>query len=278
LGKRLKYSSCYWPKNVKSLAEAEESMLQLVCQRAQILDGDHIMDLGCGWGSMSFWLCEKYPNCSILAVSNSNTQREYITKEAELRGFASRLKVVTCDANELSLTNLGSTDRFDKIISIEMFEHMKNYERLMNNVSNCLKSNGLLFVQILCHREYAYSMTTKQDDWMGRNFFSGGTIPSDDLLLYFQEDLAISSHWRFSGLHYSKTLEAWLSILDQKNKHSREIRSIMANAYGEQQATKKINEWRLFFIFCSECFGFRNGNEWIVSQLLFHKKQLKNAG
>jgi len=264
LGNRLKYSSCYYPKGVTRLEDAEDEMFRMVCERVEMKDGLSALDLGCGWGSQTFWLLEHYPNSKITSLSNSNTQREFIQAEAKQRGYADRLTVITCDVNFFK-----TDQKFDRIISNEMFEHMKNYEILFRNVSTWLKDDGLLFVHILCHRDYAYSMTSKQDDWMGRNFFSGGTMPSADLFLYFQNDFALRHHWRINGTHYSKTLEAWLEKLDAKQA---ECLAIMAKTYGAQEAKKKLFEWRNFFMFCSECFAYNRGNDWIVAHYVFHKK------
>ncbi|KAJ7379531.1 hypothetical protein OS493_015322 [Desmophyllum pertusum] len=267
LGKRLKYSSCYWPENVTTLEEAEDAMLKLVCQRAKIEDGHSIMDLGCGWGSLALWLCEQYPRCTVTTVSNSNTQREWIESEARRKGFSARMTCITSDANVFK-----TSSRFDRIISIEMFEHMKNYEELMRRVARWLKPSGYLFVHILCHREFAYNFNTKKNsdtEWMARNFFSGGTMPSSDLLLYFQKDLCIQQHWQISGNHYARTLEAWLVKLDQQQAT---VRQIFTRTYGSDQVDEQVFNWRMFFIYCAEVFSFRGGNEWIVAHYLFQNK------
>lgn len=272
LGKRLKYSSCYWPENIITLEEAEDTMLKLVCQRAQVKDGHSIMDLGCGWGSLALWLCEHYPNCTVTTVSNSNTQREWIESEAGKKGYSSRMTCITSDANVFN-TSL----RFDRIISIEMFEHMKNYEELMCRVASWLKPSGFLFVQILCHREFAYNFSTKKSsdtEWMARNFFSGGTMPSSDLLLYFQKDLCIKQHWQISGNHYARTLEAWLVKLDQQEAT---VRDIFLQTYGSDQVDQQVFNWRMFFIYCAEVFSFKGGNEWIVAQYLFQKNRVPSS-
>lgn len=266
LGKRLKYSSCYWPEDNTTLDGAEDSMLKLVCERAKVEDGNSIMDLGCGWGSLALWLCEQYPNCAVTTVSNSKTQREWIESEAKRKGFGARVNCITSDANVFN-TSL----RFDQIISIEMFEHMKNYEELMSRVASWLKPGGLLFVQILCHREFAYNFNTKKNsdtEWMAQNFFSGGTMPSSDLLLYFQKDLAIKHHWQINGNHYARTLEAWLLKMD---KQQATVREIFRTTYGSHQLDEHVFNWRIFFIYCAEVFAFRGGNEWIVAHYLFQK-------
>ncbi|XP_068703617.1 uncharacterized protein [Montipora foliosa] len=266
LGKRLKYSCCLWSKGAATLEEAEDAMLQLVCQRSKIEDGQSIMDLGCGWGSLAFWLCEQYPQCSVTTVSNSGTQQKWIESEAQRRGFVDRITCITSDANVFN-----TQSKFDRIISIEMFEHMKNYEELMSRVAGWLKPSGYLFVQILCHREFAYNFNTKKNsdtEWMARNFFSGGTMPSSDLLLYFQKNLCIESHWQLNGNNYARTLEAWLAKMD---RNEGAVKEILLRNYKSDQVDQQIFNWRMFFIYCSEVFGFRGGNEWIVAHYLFQK-------
>ncbi|XP_070553630.1 uncharacterized protein [Ptychodera flava] len=267
LGKRLKYSACYWPDGVTNIDQAEEAMLELYCEKARVEDGQNIMDLGCGWGTLGLWICEKYPNCTVTCVSNSNTQGDHILSEAEKHGYSDRLKFLKCDAN-----NLDTDQRFDRIMSIEMFEHMKNYEKLFARVASWLKPDGLLFTQILCHREFSYNFSVKQGadtEWMARNFFSGGTMPSTDLFLYFQNDVVLVDLWKVNGKHYSKTLEAWLNKLDL---NKREVTRIFDAKYGEEETPQQIANWRKFFIYCSEVFGFKGGNEWMVSFHLFKKR------
>ncbi|KAL3859484.1 hypothetical protein ACJMK2_009703 [Sinanodonta woodiana] len=270
LGPRLKYSCCYWPQGVKTLEEAEKLSLQQYCDRAKIQDGQTILDLGCGWGSMGLYICEKYPHCQVTCVSNSNTQRQFIESKALQQGFLGRLEAITADVNVFS-----SSKRFDRIISIEMFEHMKNYETLMQRVASWLKPSGLLFIQVLCHRLHPYAFDTKpgsDTEWMAKNFFTGGTMPCTDLYLYFQNDLKIGENWVLNGKHYSKTLEYWLSTMDQNMD---QIKEMFLKVYGDD-ADQQIFNWRLFFIFCSEVFGFKGGNEWHVSQHLF-KKQVRSS-
>lgn len=267
LGERMKYSSAIWPDNETTLEESEDAMLKLICKRAQVKDGQVIMDLGCGWGVTSLWILEKYPNCTVVAVSNSRTQKEFIEGHARDKGFAERLTCITADANVFDIEQ-----RFDRIISIEMFEHMKNYQTLMKRVASWLKPEGLLFTQILCHKEFAYSFNSSKGsntEWMARNFFSGGTMPSSDLFLYFQDDLGILDHWNINGKHYSKTLEAWLVRLDSNKAKAMEV---LEASYGKDKAPLQMFNWRLFFIYCAEVFGYEDGNEWIVAHHLFEKR------
>ncbi|MCW5823118.1 MAG: class I SAM-dependent methyltransferase [Cyanobacteria bacterium TGS_CYA1] len=273
LGHRLKYSSGYWHQlennslSAEELNKAEDAMLALYLERAQIKDGQNLLDLGCGWGSFSLYAAAKFPASKFTALSNSAVQREFIEKRAkELK--IKNLTVITGNIAEVELPEFKS--KFDRIVSIEMFEHMKNYELLMRKVALWLKPGGKLFVHIFTHKDYAYHYENKDgNDWLTENFFTGGTMPSDDLLLHFQDDLKIESQWRVDGRHYRNTANAWLKKMDA-NQTS--LESLFKITYGDNSYKQWWNYWRLFFIACAELWGYENGSEWIVSHYLFSSK------
>ena len=263
LGPHMKYSCCYWTTGTPDLGSAEEAMLRLTCERAELSDGQHILELGCGWGSLTLFMAARYPNSHITAVSNSKTQKVSIDDEARRRGLRN-IDVITADMNRFE------TDRtFDRVVSIEMFEHMRNYQRLLQNIARWLKDDGKLFVHIFTHKEFSYLFEVKEEtDWMSKYFFTGGIMPSDHLLLYFNDALRVEQHWRVSGTHYQRTAEAWLTNMDN---HRTEILPILASTYGRDQGTKWWTYWRVFFMACAELWGSFSGEEWFVSHYLFTK-------
>ena len=265
LGGHLKYSCCYWPEGTVSLDEAEARMLELTCKRADLEDGQDILELGCGWGGISLWMASHYPKARIVSVSNSANQREFILARAKELGL-DNLEVLKCDMNDLKIER-----QYDRVVSVEMFEHMKNYEELLGRIRSWLKPDGKLFVHIFSHKEYAYHFETDGDsNWLGRHFFTGGIMPSDDLLGFFDRDLRIKKKWQISGTHYHKTAEAWL---DKMQRHETEIKAIFTRIYGPNQKTKWWVYWRVFFMACSELWKTSGGNEWIVSHYLFERQK-----
>jgi cyclopropane-fatty-acyl-phospholipid synthase len=248
LGPRLKYSSCLWPDGVETLAVAEDAMLDLTCEGAGLEDGMTLLDLGCGWGSLTGWLSERYPNSRILAVSNSRPQREHIDSLG-----LSNVRVLTADVNRLRLG-----ERFDRIISIEMLEHVRNYEALLARIASWLEPDGRFFCHVFSHDRFAYAY---EDGWMARRFFTAGTMPSDDLLPRFDRDLLLEKHWRVPGSHYARTAEAWLERLDANRGEIERLVGSRATA-----------EWRVFFLACAGLWGYRGGREWLVSHYRFMKR------
>jgi cyclopropane-fatty-acyl-phospholipid synthase len=256
LGPRLKYSSGYWPAGVEDLARSEEAMLALACERAGIRDGMSILDLGCGWGSMSLWIAEHYPNASVLAVSNSAPQRAWIEAQRDQRGLAG-LEVMTTDVNELALSR-----RFDRVVSIEMFEHMRNWELLLARIAGWLTPDGALFVHVFSHRRLAY---TFEGTWAAERFFTAGRMPSHELILRFQHDLEVRESWAVPGTHYSRTLGAWLERLDGNAERAQ---LLLGEAVGPRAARRAYATWRLFLISTEQIWGWRGGEEWMVSHHL----------
>ena len=265
LGKRLKYSSGLWPKGVSSLDQSESAMLELTTQRAELVDGQDILELGCGWGSLTLYMAEHFPKSKITAVSNSNDQRQFIEERCRQLKL-DNVRVITADMNDFEAEGL-----FDRVVSIEMFEHMRNYEKLLGRVNLWLKKEGKLFVHIFSHQRVAYPFEDNDDaDWMAREFFSGGQMPSHRLLMSFPGQMKIQKDWRVSGTHYEKTSLAWLQKMD---KNKAEVLELFKKTYGKNDAKSWFQRWRIFFMSCEVLFGFAQGSEWGVSHYLFEKPQ-----
>jgi cyclopropane-fatty-acyl-phospholipid synthase len=259
LGPRLKYSACWW-ETAQDLPAAEEDMLDLTCRRAGLADGQTILELGCGWGSLSLWMAEKYPRSRIVSVSNSKPQREYIEGQCRQRGLGN-LRVVTADMNVFQPKGV-----FDRVVSVEMFEHMRNFEALLKRIAGWLQPQGKLFVHIFCHKEHAYPFEDAGDDnWMGRHFFTGGLMPSFHYFDKFTHDLKVQEQWAVNGQHYARTAEAWLHRLDA---HHAEALAIFQRDLGPKHAGYQVQRWRMFFMACAELFAYHEGSEWLVGHYL----------
>jgi cyclopropane-fatty-acyl-phospholipid synthase len=263
LGRHRKYSACYWPRHVANLDDAEAEALAVTCQRAGLADGQDILELGCGWGPLTLWMAEHFPKSRITAISNSHSQRSFILAEAARRGLGN-IEVVTADMNRFEIDA-----RFDRVLSVEMFEHMRNWRELFRRVHGWLRPGGRFFMHVFVHRAVPYAFEARDaSDWMSRHFFSGGMMPSDDLALRFQEHLKLIGRWRWDGTHYEKTANAWLANLDRRYDA---VLPVLAATYGPETAGQWLQRWRMFFMACAELFGWNRGQEWWVSHYLFER-------
>ena len=263
LGKHKKYSSCYWSEKTKNLNEAEFLSLKLTSRHAMLTNGLNILELGCGWGSLTLWMAEQYPKSKITAVSNSASQKKHIVAQAKKKNLKN-ISVITEDMNKFNTKH-----KYDRVVSVEMIEHMRNHKKLFKKVASWLKSDGLFFMHIFVHKTQPYLFEVQDnDDWMSQYFFSGGMMPSEDLPLFFQEDLKIIDKWSWSGVNYEKTANAWLKNIDlNKNK----VMPVLKEIYGENNSNKWFQRWRIFFMSCAELWGYDNGKEWRVAHYLFKK-------
>ena len=261
LGKHNKYSCAYWPKKVTTLDQAEDAALSKTVQRAQLANGQRILELGCGWGSLSLYMAKHFPNSNIVAVSNSNSQAEFIRRQASQKNLRN-LEVITCDMNSFKADGL-----FDRVISVEMFEHMRNWQALFRNINQWLQPEGLFFMHIFVHRSTPYLFEDKDaSDWMSKYFFSGGMMPSSGLPSLIKSPLNVEQRWFWSGQHYAKTCNAWLEQMDsQKPK----LKMLFESTYGQGGAETWWHRWRIFFMACAELFAFNQGQEWFVGHYLF---------
>jgi cyclopropane-fatty-acyl-phospholipid synthase len=263
LGPHRKYSGCLWADGVTGLADAEAAMLELSAARADLQDGQRILDLGCGWGSMSLWAAARYPRAHVTGVSNSASQRVYIEATAARRGLTN-LRIVTGDVRHLDLVALGP---FDRVVSIEMFEHMRNYRALLARVAAALAPGGSLFVHVFAHARFAYPFEDAgATDWMAREFFTGGLMPSASLLHHFQDDLRLEAEWHVGGEHYARTAEAWYD-----NLMANVPAALAALGGGDDPvgAARQLQRWRVFFLACAELFGYQRGRQWMVAHYRF---------
>ncbi|KAF8134445.1 S-adenosyl-L-methionine-dependent methyltransferase [Boletus edulis] len=283
LGPYMKYSACLYPTGNESLEEAEILMFESYCQKAQLKDGMHILDLGCGWGSLTVYLAQKYPASHIVGLSNSATQKLYIDGVAKAKNLPN-IEIITGDVN---VYDFDSSVRFDRILSIEMFEHIKNYELLLRKVASWLRpyrsddlddSGPLLFVHIFCHKTTPYHFE-ESDGWMAQMFFAGGTMPSHDLLTYFQSDMTLIKSWYLSGQHYSRTLEDWLRRQDCNAKQGivELEEDALSKGLSAEQGRKMFYRFRLFYLACSELFNMHGGQEWGVGHYLFRPKAVQSG-
>lgn len=264
LGPHLKYSSAYWPAGVSTLAEAEAAALAESCNHASLADGQDILELGCGWGSLTLWMAKHYPNSRITAVSNSHSQRDHIKKHARIHNLKN-IQIITCDMNEFDTR----PEHFDRVVSVEMFEHMRNWKSLYEKIAKWLKPGGMFFKHIFVHRTTPYLFEDNgPGDWMSRYFFSGGMMPCDDLPLCVKSDLNFEQRWRWNGAHYAKTTRAWL---DNMNENRQEIQQLFTEVYGENEVQRWWVRWRLFFMACEELFAYDDGQQWWISHYLFSK-------
>lgn len=263
MGKHMKYSSCLFETGNETLDEAEAAMLSLTCDRAELADGQEILEIGCGWGSLSLWMASHYPKARIRGVSNSNSQREYIMGQARERGLTN-LTIETADISTYMPTSV-----FDRVVSVECFEHLRNHAELFRRIAGWLKPEGKLFCHIFTHRTVAYTFDDRgDDDWMARHFFTGGMMPSDSLFTYYQDDLALEHHWRVNGQHYGRTARWWLRNLDQN-------RAAALKVFAEQRLpdpARQVQRWRMFFMACEELWAFAGGREWLVSHYRFTRR------
>ncbi len=262
LGPHLKYSSALFEAGISDLGQAEQAMLDLTCARAQLADGQDVLELGCGWGSLTLFMAERFPQSRITGVSNSGDQRAFILAQAAERRLTN-IEILTADMN-----TFAAPGAYDRVVSVEMFEHMRNHRELMARVHRWLKPGGALFVHIFTHRDFTYPFEVRDEsDWMAKHFFTGGIMPADGYLMRFQDQLRLEDHWRVSGTHYQATAEAWLQNQDI---HRDEILALFQTTYGGQAASR-FAQWRMFFMACAELWGFRGGDEWFVSHYRFRR-------
>jgi len=256
LGPRRKYSSCLYDEGIDTLAAAEERALEVSAAHATLADGQRILELGCGWGSLSLWMARQYPAARITAVSNSHSQRAFITAAAEAQGFTN-LNVVTTDMNDFS-----PAGRFDRVVSVEMFEHMANWRPLLQRMRDALEPDGRMFMHVFSNKRASYRFSTDDKaDWIAQHYFTGGIMPSHDLIRQFPDCFAVEAEWRWNGRHYQRTAQDWLQNFDRNGDA---VFKVLRDVYG-RDAQLWQRRWRLFFLATMGLFGHAGGNEWGVS-------------
>jgi cyclopropane-fatty-acyl-phospholipid synthase len=263
LGPQRKYSCAWWPEDVDNLEEAEDLALHATMERAGIANRQRILELGCGWGSLTLAMARRYPGSRIVAVSNSHSQREFILEQARAGGLGN-VEVLTADMNDFA-----HEGGFDRVVSVEMFEHLRNWPEMFRRVHQWLRPGGRFFMHVFCHRSTPYEFVDVDGtDWLSRHFFAGGMMPSDELPLHFPHDLRLLQRWRWDGRHYEKTANAWLANLDANRAV---VMPVLADTYGTAFAPMWLQRWRVFLMACAELFGYRDGQEWWVSHYLFER-------
>ncbi|MFT3762417.1 MAG: class I SAM-dependent methyltransferase [Pseudoxanthomonas sp.] len=264
LGRQMKYSCCYWEDDATSLNVAEDRMLRLYAERAEIAAGQRILELGSGWGSLALMLAERHPDARVTAVVHSQQQQEHIQARCRERAIFN-LDVALGDTRRLQLPEAA----FDRVFAVEMFEHMGDYRALMSRIAGWLAPSGKLFAQLVCHRELLHLFESNEDDgtpWMGRHFFTGGMMPSADTLLHLQGELKIEQRWLLPGTHYEKTANAWLQNQDDNRD---EVLKLLRTINGSSNVNVSYQRWRMFWMACAELFGYGGGNEWMVAHYRF---------
>jgi len=273
LGPRRKYSCCFWDEAHDSLAAAEEEALRRVCRQAELANGQRILDLGCGWGSLALWIAENYPQAKVTAVSNSSRQRESIEKAAAARGLTN-ITVVTLDVGAGTLPTRMGAASFDRIVSVEMLEHIRNTKLLLRQLYQMLAAQGKLYFHHFCHRKYAYAFEVQNEsDWLTQYFFRGGIMPQRDLIAQSAERFQLEQQWDWNGIHYQHTALAWLARHDAARD---DILQIFRRHYGPQNAKRWYQRWRIFYLAVAELFGYAQGEEWHVTHCRLRKTDSHN--